>query len=135
MNDRYGHMLRFTAVGFLGFLIDSATLYSGLVIGLDLFSGRIISYFVAATITWYLHRRVTFRLESDPHFFEWLHFLTANALGGLVNVGGYAILILAADVFRRFPVFAVGIGALGGMVVNYFLSSAFVFRRHRVTRR
>lgn len=128
VRDHAGPVLRFALVGAVGFLVDSAALYLGLALGLDLFSGRIVSYFIAATTTWYLHRNHTFRLDRHATVAEWLRFLGTNAFGGAVNIGGYAVLVLSAHVFRQFPVLAVAIGALGGMVINYLLSAFIVFR-------
>lgn len=121
--------LRFGVVGAIGFVVDSAVLYAGLWLGLGLLGGRIASYFVAATATWYLHRRVTFRATVPPSFAEWGRFLVSNALGGLVNVGGYWALVLAFPFCARHPVVAVALGAIAGIAINYTLSRRVVFRQ------
>lgn len=121
-------MARFGLVGLAGFAVDSAALYLALGIGLGLLGGRLFSYLVAATVTWYLHRNLTFKVAARPNLREWLRFLATNALGGAINIAGYSVLVLSAEFFRRYPVVAVGIGAIGGMVVNYLLSSRVVFR-------
>ena len=121
--------LRFGVVGAIGFVVDSAVLYVGLWLGLGLLGGRIASYLVAATATWYLHRRVTFRATVPPSFAEWARFLVSNALGGLVNVGGYWALVLSFPFCARYPVVAVALGAIAGIAINYTLSRRVVFRQ------
>lgn len=128
MFSHLASIARFALVGTIGFLVDSATLYCGLFLGLGLLSGRVFSFLVAATVCWWLHRRITFRLTSAASLHEWLRYMSANALGAAINIGGYAALVFSSEVFRHHPVLAVGIGALGGMVINYLLSAFVVFR-------
>lgn len=121
--------LRFGMVGTIGFVVDTAVLYVGFWSGLGLLGGRIASYLVAATVTWYLHRRFTFRAAVPPSFAEWGRFLVSNALGGLVNVGIYWALVLAVPFCARYPVVAVAFGAIAGLAINYTLSRRVVFRQ------
>lgn len=124
-------MLRFTFVGALAFLIDSSALYLGMALGLNLFTGRLFSWLVAASGAWFCHRRFTFQLDTRPHFLEWLRFIGTNAIGGAVNLGLYSVLILSSDLFRRFPPLAIGIGATVAFGVNYALSELVVFNTKR----
>ncbi len=52
--------LRFAVIGTAAFVVDTAVLYCALWAGLGLYSGRAVSYLVAATFTWYGNRRITF---------------------------------------------------------------------------
>ncbi len=93
--------------------------------------GAGISFFLcAATVTWWLNRTITFRrraaLGGLPA--EWLKFLAANSLGGLMNFSVYSALLLRFAVFTGAPVAAVAVGSLSGLLVNFGLSRAFVFR-------
>lgn len=121
-------LLRFTFVGGLAFLIDSSALYLGLALGLNLFTGRLFSFFVAASIAWLCHRRITFRLNTPPRFTEWLRFIAANAIGGVINLAIYSVLILSAELFRDYPPIAIGIAALFAMIFNFAASARMVFK-------
>jgi len=119
--------LRFALVGAAGFFVDLAALYASLALGAGLYTGRVISYLCAATFTWGVNRRFTFASEVPPSFGEWLRFLLANAIGGLVNYGTYAALVSWGTGLLGHPALAVACGSIAGLVVNYLASSRFVF--------
>lgn len=124
-----GAFLRFAIVGALGFCVDALVLLATRRAGLDLYSGRLISYLCAATFTWYANRWFTFR-STDPRWLaEWWRFLCANAVGGLLNYGTYAILVASTAMFLKFPVLAVGVGSILGLLCNFLLSKRVVFVR------
>src|SRR5580658_9422815 len=81
-----GELARFTSVGALGFVVDSSVLYAGLWVGLGLYAGRLLSYLAAASFTWMLNRRFTFRSSAPPSVREWSRFVAANGVGGLANL-------------------------------------------------
>ena len=55
-------------------------------LGLGVYSGRVVSYFAAATTTWYLNRRITFVGYDDARpLRQWFRFVLTNGFGGLVN--------------------------------------------------
>ena len=62
---------------------------------------------------------------------EWLRFLAANAVGGLVNVGLYSVLVrFAPPPFNNLTV-ALVCGVLLGLVFNFTLSKKVVFKGPR----
>ena len=126
-------LVRFAAIGTLAFLVDASTLYFALgVLGLDKYSGRVLSFLVAATFTWAMNRRFTFPEARDaPMARQWLEFLAANGVGGLVNYGVYALLVTYVDVVAAHPVLGVAAGSLAGMTFNFGASRGWVFRRRR----
>lgn len=121
--------LRFAMVGVAGFGVDSGCLY--LVVhelGGGLYAGRLVSYLSAASFTWALNRRYTFgSRRSDRLTREWLRFLAANAAGGLINYGVYAVLVSASEFVSTWPIIGVGAGSLAGLIANFLLSRRFVF--------
>lgn len=123
--------LRFAIVGAAGFLVDAGTLHLAVrEIGAGLYTGRVLSYFAAATFTWWLNRRYTFRNRRNGNRArEYLAFLAANAVGGLLNYTVYAISINASNLARDWPIIAVAAGSLTGLVSNFILSKRFVFGR------
>ena len=124
--------VRFAIVGAGGFLVDSGALYGALALGAGLYSGRVISYFAAATFTWALNRRFTFRAHSSSNkLVEYAKFLAANALGGGLNYLVYAALVSNWPLAAAHPIIAVGAGSLTGLVTNFTLSRLLVFKARR----
>jgi len=125
--------LLFSIVGVIGFVVDATTLYVALgVLGANLYSGRVLSYLVAATVTWALNRRYTFSAQrSTQPVSEWGRFLAANAVGGVINYLTYAILVTLVPFAARHPVLGVAAGSLAGLTVNFTLSRTVVFRGRR----
>ena len=126
---------RFAMIGTAAFVVDTAVLYTGLTLGLGFYWGRALSYFVAATFTWYGNRRITF-VQTKAHgagaiVAEWALFLLANLVGGAVNYGTYAVLVSLVPAVRIYPVLGVAAGAIAGLGINFTLSRLLVFRnRH-----
>jgi len=124
-----GQFLRFAAIGTCGVVVDAAALYVAMHgLGLDHYSGRVASWLVAATFTWAMNRRFTFQ-DNRPPLAQWGKFLAANAFGGLVNYGVYALLVYASPIVAAYPVIGVGAGSLAGLVFNFSASKWMVFRR------
>jgi putative flippase GtrA len=125
-----GEILRFGIVGVVGFVVDAGVLTLGLRAGTGPWFGRVLSYVVAATVTFSLNRAWTFRTadRSRPMMRDWSMFLIINLVGFLCNFGTYAALIATVPLVRELPVLGVAAGSLAGMAGNFLLSRRFVFR-------
>ena len=126
------HMVRlvsFGIIGVFGFVVDSAVLYLFVFgCGAGLYVSRVFSYLAAATVTWWLNRNYTFsRNKHANRSAEWIRFLLFNLGGGLVNYGVYSVMVAGYPLVAKHPVLGVAAGSLAGMVINYSLSSLFVF--------
>ena len=126
-------ILRFAVIGTLGVPVDGSVLWLMThKAGLDPYSGRVVSWLCAATFTWAGNRYFTFRQRRARGIpgaaKEWLRFLAANAVGGLVNVGLYATLVRYAPPPFDNLYLALVIGVLAGLVFNFTLSRILVFR-------
>lgn len=120
--------MMFGVVGAIGFLADTATVYS-LRYSLGLYGAGAAAYVVAATVTWLLNRVWTFRGQgTGPVHQQWARFLMVNLGGFVLNRGTYAILVTFVPLCAEQPVYAVGAGAIVGMFLNFRLSRAIVFR-------
>ncbi len=120
--------LRFGVVGAVGFLVDTATVYSfrG---SLGLYGAGLAGYVTGATGNWVLNRLWTFRgLGSGPAHRQWAMFMLTNLAGFVLNRGTYALLVTFVDAAARQPVIAIAAGAVAGMFVNFSLSRRLVFR-------
>jgi putative flippase GtrA len=127
--------IRFSIVGGVGFCVDTAVLYAAIfLLNTGPYFGRVLSYLVAATSTWYLNRVFTFPDSRGGHKGkEWLKFVTYSCLGGVVNYATYVIYMRNSSLSLAAPVIGEGLGACAGLLVNYTLSRHLVFTRARVT--
>ena len=119
----------FLLVGTGGFIVDAGTLSLYLwVVPEGFLTGRLLSFFIAVTFTWYLNRRFTFAAPEPPSFRAWARFVAVNLIGGGVNVAVYSVLVSQSDQFRALPVLAVAMGSVAGLLVNFMGASRIVFR-------
>jgi putative flippase GtrA len=120
---------KFGIVGVVGLLVDTTVLYAGLAVGLEFFAARVPSFFAAATATWILNRRFTFKGAADePLRRQWAKFIAANAFGGVVNYGVSVGLEAGVDVVAAHPFLAVAAGSVAGMFFNFAASKHLVFK-------
>ena len=130
LRESTGQFLRFAVVGVLAFLVDASVLQAALALGLDPYSGRVASYLCAATAAWAMNRRYTFRVpEREGLAGEWLAYLAANAIGGLVNYGTYVLALWLSGAVRTWPVLGVAAGSVAGLAFNFVVNKYWVFRR------
>jgi putative flippase GtrA len=126
-------ILRFAVIGALGMPVDWCVLQLCVHFGTGPYIGRVIAWLCAASFTWLGNRYFTFA-DSRAHSFtgtiqEWGRFLAANAVGGLVNVGLYSVMLrYAPPPFNDINIAFVS-GVLLGLVFNFILSKKMVFRR------
>jgi putative flippase GtrA len=122
--------LRFCAVGAIGFVVDAGALTLLVdVAGMGLLLGRVVSYLLAATVTWYLHRHVTFpHGMAARHGRQWFRFVAVNAAGAGINYGIYVLLVLNLATFARLPALAVAVGSIAALAFNFLASRRYVFR-------
>jgi len=123
--------LRFSLVGAVGFGIDVGVLYLARARGLDLYTSRLVSFLAAATFTWLGNRRFTFRTPPASRLQlggEWVAYLGAMALGGLVNYGTYAALITWLYPLRAQPWLAVAAGTGAGLLINFLFARRVLLR-------
>ena len=83
------------------------------------------------TWNWLLNRKATFRdRQPEPRLRQWAKFVSASLVGLTANVGGYTALTSLLDVFDRHRLLAFVIGVALGGVLNFTLSTLYVYRRH-----
>ena len=120
--------VKFGAVGLLGLIMDTATVYA-LRGRLGLYGAGIVAYCVAASANWLVHRMWTFRGQgSGPAHHQWGRFMIANLVGFVLNRGAYALMVTFVAAAASQPVIATTAGAVAGLFVNFYLSRRLVFR-------
>jgi putative flippase GtrA len=120
---------RFAVIGVFGFGVDAGVLWLAMYAGAGFDSARLLSFLIAASVTWALNRRHNFRSRDDAgRLAQWLRYVVAMTIGGAVNLGASFACYHAFEVVRTWPVLAVAVGSLAGMMVNFFTARQFVFR-------
>jgi putative flippase GtrA len=133
MKSHLRRLLIFSLVGVVGFIVDAGVLQL-LVLGLawDRYSGRLISFLCAATATWLLNRRYTFRGPRRHSVgVEWARYLLAMSGGFVCNFVAYSALVYFFDVDRQWLILAVAAGSVAGLGINYTASHYWVYRHQR----
>jgi putative flippase GtrA len=130
--------LRFGLVGLGGMFVDIAALWVAINwMHAGYYLGRVISYLVAATFTWAVNRRFTFRNAAQgPLLKQWASYLVVNSAGAFTNLGVYSLIVglgpktglIPALLLPYLPYFADACGGVCGMVFNYAGSKLFIFR-------
>ncbi len=123
---------RFGLSGVGGLAVDVLVLYLALGAGLGYFLGRALSFLCAVWATWQLNRRFTFHAEAEPASWrQWWQYLAAMSGGGAVNYGAYSAAVLLLPRHPLTGMYAVAIGSLAGMTLNFIGAKWLVFRRRR----
>ena len=131
---RHGGPLRvlcFALVGASGFVIDLVCYLALQWAGVEHRVARLLSFWPAVSWNWLLNRSVTFRDRApEIRARQWAKFVAGSLVGLAVNVGSYAALTSFTDVFDRHRLLALLTGVGLGGLVNFMLSTLFVYRRH-----
>jgi putative flippase GtrA len=127
--------LSFAVVGVVGFFVDAGVLLLVVnLLGFNVYAGRLLSFAAAATVTWALNARFTFKdTETRSGVGQWLRFICVNAGGALLNFGAYAWMVTNVRFAHQHLPLAVACGSLAGLAVNFTLSRALVFKRSQTT--
>jgi putative flippase GtrA len=121
----------FSLIGVAAFLVDSTVLYATLPLFANKFAAaRVLSWLCAVSFTWALNYQWTFRYRARSLPLNWLKYVGANLLGGLVNYGVSLVSVALSAVARAHPIVAVALGSLAGLFFNFITSKVLVFRGH-----
>jgi len=129
MSEMHSEFQRFCAVGAVGFIVDAGILQilAGL-FGMDPYGSRIISFLIAANVTWLLNRRYTFNVDQEACLHsEWARYISINALGGGLNYLTFALCVSQFVLVHRYLFLGVAAGSAVGLLVNYSASKYLVF--------
>lgn len=123
--------ISFGCVGVAGLVADAAVLWLMLHgVGSDPYSGRLVSYIAAATVTWVLNRAFTFKdvPMRDGLFRQWGKFLLANLSGFAANYLTYVLCINFVPLMADYKLLALVPASLVGLVFNFTASKKLVFK-------
>ena len=130
-----GQFARFGMVGIAGLLVDLGVLFVTAP-WLGWYGGRAISFWAAASATWWLNRRFTFAPATAESTVvtkgavggEYLRYLGSMMVGAALNYGAY-VLVLHFVQGPKAPALGVVVGSLAGMFANFIAARQFVFRQ------
>jgi putative flippase GtrA len=118
--------LRFCLVGTLGFLVDSGVLLLLTTAGLaGAWIGRVVSFLVAACVTWLLNRRFTFRSRVTTA--SLVPYVLLTGFGALLNIGVYWLWISVFGEAPEMLVLGVAAGSVAALAFNFLVSKHVVF--------
>ncbi len=123
--------MSFAAVGVIGFAVDVGVLYLAAP-ALGWYGARVLSFIAAATVTWALNRRFTFKARHSGRSVgrEYAGYLATMLGGALVNYGVYVLVLLGFD-GPWAPAAGVALGSIAGLAVNFLSARHLVFGARR----
>lgn len=122
---------RFAVGGVLGFIVDAGIVHL-LVrdIGWNPYLARVLSFLMAASVTWTWNRHVTFAHRRHHGLAgEWLRWIGVMVFGAAINYGIYALLIATVATVRAWPVLGVATGSACAAAVNFAGARGVVFNK------
>ncbi len=120
--------LRFAVVGAIGFVTDFAVLYVAVsFLGLGSLSARLLSFLIAATVTWKANRHFTFAHDGDGALKQWAQYLLATSIGGAINIGVYKLWLAFTDANTVNLFLGVAAGSATAMMFNYAMAKRVIF--------
>jgi len=127
-------VLSFLAVGGVGFVIEAVILTSlTQYAAWSPWQARIPSFLTAVLVTWALNRRHTFPDRGlQRRSTEALFYTAIQGGGALINLGIFGVCLAMVPQFAQVPVIPLAIGAVGGFIFNYVLSSKWLYSRFRL---
>ena len=125
---RMSRVLRFAAVGGIGFLADAAMLAALLAATpAGPFLARLLSIGLALIVTWQLNRQLTFGPSSRGLLAEGTRYGSIGVFSSIANYLAYSALLLAIPGLP--PLAALVFASLAVMALSYVCYSRLVFDR------
>ena len=119
--------LSFALVGCVGFAADTGVL---LLLARALHVGplpaRVASFLCAASLTFWLNRRYTFRARGAARL-QWLRYVLATGLGAAINIGVYYAWVTGTGTQAWQLVAGSALGSIAALAFNYLVSRSVVF--------
>lgn len=117
--------LRFCSVGGVAFAVDSLCFLLFSLCSTELMVGRLLSFWVAAQVTWWGNRRYTFVLSAGISIYrQWCKAMCSVHFSGLLNLLTFWLCLPYLHVAIAF---CLGVGV--GLISNFLLSQLWVFKR------
>lgn len=127
MKEQHREFLRFCMVGTVGFVVDAGTtMLLTQMLAVAAAPARVMAFLVAASVTWALNQRFTFKAGSDMA--TWLPYVVSTSLGALINIGVYLLWLRWAGHSPTQIVVGVAMGSVCALAFNYTIARRVIFR-------
>jgi putative flippase GtrA len=114
---------RFCAVGAVGFAVDAGiTLALTQAMHWPPLQARVVAFLIAASATWQLNRRFTFRSTAGAA--TWAPYVLLTSVGAGINVGTYLLWVWMAGQGARSVLTGVALGSIVALAFNFLASKA-----------
>lgn len=127
---------RYLLIGGTGFLCDVAGMEALVALGLNAYVARAISIPFVIFLTYFLHKKITYRDEGPHALGKFAGFVTCQGMASALNYAVFFCLLCLLpqppDLKARLFAFCAGVGA--GLVANYFLLGRFVYNADETLR-
>jgi putative flippase GtrA len=123
----------FAIVGVIGFLVE-ALILTVLVsfAGWGPWRARVPSFLIAVTVTWLLNRTLTFPGRGlQRRSLEALLYIATMALGSMINLAVYGLMLFYIPRLAALPVIPLGLGSAASLMFNFSSARLLVFARPR----
>ena len=121
-----GRFSAFVTVGGLGFVIDGGILSLLVHVGeWPHYLARALSFATAVTVTWYCNRHWVFSRTVDSAR-EYGAYFSVQAVGAVINLGTYALVIALVPALAALPVVPLAAGAALALLFNYSAARRWV---------
>ena len=122
-----GQLLRFCLVGGIGCVIDAGlTVLLTQALHWAPQASRVVGFLIAATVTWELNRRFTFRAARRTSSLP--PYLALAAIGAAVNFGIFVVWLKIAGTTTAQLLLGIALGAAAALTLNFTISRRFIFR-------
>jgi putative flippase GtrA len=95
--------------------------------GLSPLAGRLLSFVIAATVTWKANRHFTFSASQENPGRQWIRYLITTAIGGAINIGVYRVWLMFSGHDNLQLFLAVVAGSAVALFFNFVLFKYIVF--------
>ncbi|MDC1066021.1 GtrA family protein [Candidatus Pseudothioglobus singularis] len=128
---KFSKFIRFSIIGAFGLIVDIFIFYLVLALfDLSIYTSKLFSTFVAICFTWYGNRIITFSLQkSNKIYRELLNYIYAMIPGNVVNYLVFCLIVYSIGNDMKALLFAIFLGVLSGLIVNFNLANLFVFKK------
>ena len=128
---KFSKFIRFSIIGAFGLIVDIFIFYLVLALfDLSIYTSKLFSTFVAISFTWYGNRIITFSLQKSNEIYrELLNYIYAMIPGNVVNYLVFCLIVYSIGNDMKALLFAIFLGVLSGLIVNFNLANLFVFKK------
>ncbi len=128
-SDLLGQILRFGAVGGVGFVVDGGLLWLFISLDLNPYVARALSFPIAVLVTWVLNRNWTFRATRDSsRKGQFRRYFGVQTVGTLSNYAIYSLVIGAFGTAGPTVFWAFAVGSFIGSFINFCGARYLAFR-------